>query len=40
VNGGGSIIASYRESIFRLPEAQNGVQYRHLGGQYRLLVQS
>lgn len=40
VVGGGSIIASYRESIFRLPETTNGVQYRHLGGQYRLLVQS
>jgi len=40
IAGGGSIVASYREQVFRLPEVTSGVQYRHLGGQYRLLVQS
>ncbi len=40
IAGGGYIVASYREQLFRLPEAQNSIQYRHLGGQYRILVQS
>jgi hypothetical protein len=40
IAGGGSIVASYREQIFRLPEVASGVQYRHLGGTYKLLVQS
>lgn len=39
ITGGGSIVASYREQVFRLPEIASGVQYRHLGGHYRVLVQ-
>lgn len=39
ITGGGYMIASYRISPFRLPENNNGVQYRHLGGQYQTLVQ-
>jgi hypothetical protein len=40
ITGGGTLIASYREQPFRLPETTNGINYRHLGGQYRTLVQA
>ena len=40
ISGGGMIVASYREQPFRLPETTNGINYRHLGGQYRTLVQA
>lgn len=40
IAGGGTMIASYREQPFRLPETANGISYRHLGGQYRTLVQA
>lgn len=40
ITGGGTLIASYREQVFRLPETTNGISYRHLGGQYRTLVQA
>lgn len=38
--GGGTLVASYREQPFRMPEVTNGISYRHLGGQYRTLVQA
>lgn len=40
ISGGGTLIASYREQPFRMPEMTNGINYRHLGGQYRTLVQA
>jgi hypothetical protein len=40
IAGGGTLIASYRERPFRMPETSNGISYRHLGGQYRTLVQA
>jgi hypothetical protein len=35
---GGEVFACTRVRPFLLPEVRNGVQYRHLGGIYRLLV--
>lgn len=35
---GGTVHACTRVRPFLLPEIRNGVQYRHLGGVYRLLV--
>ena len=35
---GGTVHACTRLRPFLLPEVRNGVQYRHLGGVYRLLV--
>lgn len=38
--GGSALVMScMREAPFAMPETVNGVQYRHLGGQYRLEVQ-
>ena len=36
--GGGNIIACVRESVFSLPEVDGGIEYRHLGGIYRIMV--
>lgn len=35
----GLMISCWRESIFKLAETAQGVQYRHLGGMYRVLTQ-
>lgn len=35
----GTVIACVRERAFELIETTDGVQYRHLGGVYRLLAQ-
>jgi len=37
--GGGTILACTRERAFSLVEESNGLQWRHLGGVFRLLVQ-
>lgn len=37
--GPGQVYICYREQPFTLAETQAGVQYRHLGGVYRLFVQ-
>lgn len=36
---GGVVVACYREQPFRFAEVDGDRQYRHLGGNYRLLVQ-
>lgn len=36
----GRIVASYRERPFRMPEQRLDKSFRHLGGQFRLLVQA
>lgn len=35
----GAVFTSMRESPFRLVEPDEGVQYRHLGGMYRIYAQ-
>lgn len=37
---GGTVYASVREQSVRFPEVTEGRQYRHLGGVYRITVQS
>jgi hypothetical protein len=37
---GGVVFTSYRIQPFRMTEERDGQQYRHLGGQYRVLVQA
>jgi len=36
---GATIYTCTREETFRLVDVENGKQYRHLGGMYRLIVQ-
>jgi hypothetical protein len=36
----GTVISAVRESFVRYSEVDNGLQYRHLGGLYRLQMQS
>lgn len=40
VAGGGTIVSCVRQSLFKLPETQNGISYRHLGGIFRINVQA
>lgn len=35
----GEVLASHREAPFSLATLENGIQYRHLGGLYRLYIQ-
>ena len=36
----GGRVQSYRERPFRLPERTSEIDYRHLGGEYRILTQA
>jgi hypothetical protein len=35
----GTILGCLREQVMKMPESDNGVAYRHLGGLYRVWVQ-
>lgn len=37
---GGDIVASVRVAPFQMSETADGVEYRHLGGEYQVLVHS
>ncbi len=37
---GGLILTSIREGQFALPEVEDGKQFRHLGGEYRIQAQA
>ena len=39
VAGGGTVLSSVREQPFSLVDMEDGVQYRSLGGQFRILTQ-
>lgn len=38
-SGAGSVLGCVRDGELRYPEVEDGVQYRHLGGLYRIMAQ-
>lgn len=39
LNGGGTMLSCHRQRVISYPEQTNGVEYRHLGGQYVISAQ-